>query len=83
MATEHQTEAPHIVHDPLERGQIRILEVAAGDMDDPLVGVLLLAGFHDDFIKYDALSSRQYIDQFFAWVKTTCLCPAFLRFCLL
>jgi hypothetical protein len=49
-------ELPHVIYDPLEHSQIRILRLAPGKKGDTLVGVLLLADFEDKFIEYDALS---------------------------
>jgi hypothetical protein len=48
--------ASHYVYEPLEPGQIRILQLAPGNKSETLIGELLIMDFDEKFIEYDALS---------------------------
>jgi hypothetical protein len=48
--------APSFVYEPLEPGQIRVLQLAPGQKDDFFSGELITANIDDDALKYDALS---------------------------
>jgi hypothetical protein len=48
--------APSVVHEPLEPGEIRVLQLSAGKRGDDLSGELLITNINDDSLNYDALS---------------------------
>jgi hypothetical protein len=55
-ASSTSNPAPSFVYEPLEPGQIRVLQLAAGKKGDIVSGELLIANIDDDSLKYDALS---------------------------
>jgi hypothetical protein len=47
---------PDFVYEPLQPGEIRILQLAPGNKGDTLIGDLLTVDFENNAIEYDALS---------------------------
>jgi hypothetical protein len=55
-ASSTSNPAPSFVYEPLEPGQIRVLQLAAGKKGDALSGELLITSIDEESFEYDALS---------------------------